>query len=285
MADRPASQAADGWGRKVFFLYPPKVILEEMVQSIIQSEYEVYMIQDHVKLVPLLRQFERSVLFVNVDNEVKGLDCAEYVRSLMGSAETAGVQIGVVSFREERELLRKYLVELKVPCGFIRLRAGAEESTKLVLAALKAIHAEDKRRFVRAVCNDGSLAAFNVKYNGSYHAGVIRDISSAGMACVFDARSARFEPSTRFPDIQLKLRGRLCRVTGTVAGRRSSPQDGELYVVLFDKDIDSKTTERLHAFIYGVLQADMDRRIQAVKVPQAQPQAIDIDSLEPPIPS
>ena len=59
----------------------------------------------------------------------------EYIKGIIGSEGTKDVRIGIVSYNENKELAEKYLMELMVPCGFIRLKLGIEESTQIILKA------------------------------------------------------------------------------------------------------------------------------------------------------
>ncbi len=258
---------ADGRGRKVFFLHPHPVVREELLPSVLESEYETYLVDDHLRLPLLLRGFPDSVLFLNVDAEVKGVKWQDYARSLASSPETAGVGIGVLSSSEDRELMRIYLEELAVPYGFIVLRAGTEESRRSLLSGLKEARAIGQRKSVRARCGDGALASFNVKYGGRYHSGIVKDLSSAGFAGSF-SNGFGLETETRLTDIQLKLRGRLIRVSALIALKRPSEEGEEIYVFLFDATVTGETKQKLRLFSHELLQAEMDRKIGAIALPR-----------------
>ena len=112
-------------GRRVFFLYPHPIIQEELLQTILMNEYEVYLIKDHVRLLPILRTYPDSLLFLNADAEAKGFDGVDCVRSIMTSEEMKGAKVGVISYRKDNRLDRVLVNELGVPCGFVHLRPGA----------------------------------------------------------------------------------------------------------------------------------------------------------------
>ncbi len=257
-------------GRKVFFLYPHPVVREELLPSILENEYEVYLITDHFRLLNLLREYPESVLFLNVDAEVKGVKWVDYARSILSSPETNQVRLGALSYGEDRDSIQVYLDELAVPCGFILLRAGIEDSRRLLLAALKEAQAIGQRKSVRAGCGDGSLASFNVKYGGRYHPGTIRDISSAGFAGSFTS-GLRVESETHLTDMQLKLRGRLIRVSAVVALKRPSEDGSEIYVFLFDKEVTKETKLKLRLFIHELLQSEMEKRMEGIPIRSPKP--------------
>ncbi len=266
MSDQGAygSGAADvaTTGRKVFFLYPHSVMQEQLVQIIFHAEYEAYLIRDHVKVLSLIADFPDSILFVNIDERIRELDWRIYVEELMSSPATASVRVGVLSYEEDAALSRHYLMKLAVPCGFIKLKIGLAESARILLSVLEANEARGKRRHVRAVLSDDSRITFNIKIGHLLVSGRIRDISLAGMACQFDEVQDVTQGS-RLSDIQLNLRGAIVRISGTLAGRRETPE-GPIYVILFEVPEIGEARRRVHTFIYNTLQAQMDRRLAAI---------------------
>jgi hypothetical protein len=242
-------------GRKVFFLHPPSVIQKEMIQQIIAAEYEVYILYDHVKARRVLAVHNDSILFINIDSGMPEPKWELYVTELMQTEETRGVGIGIITYNQNRELAEKYLMELSVPCGYIKLSLGVRQSVETLLRTLEANEAKGRRKFVRARC-DRSQASFNVKVRGQLKTGVIRDISSAGMACTFD------QPQTLklrdvLPDMQLRLRAAPCPVSGVIAGIRDG--DPPEYVVMFPQSMPRDTRDKIRRFVFTVLQEELDR--------------------------
>ncbi len=258
-----SKQGTDNFGKKVFFLYPHSVIQEELINHIIQNEFEVYLINDHQKLLPLLKKYNNSILFINIDERLKEKEWEEYIRTIMNREETSGVQIGILTYNEDKELARKYLMDLMIPGGYIQLKLGLKESTKIILKTLMANEARGKRRFVRATCPKNIVTEFNVQVAGNMYDGHIKDISSAGMACYFN-KNIDLAPKTELSKMQLKLRSRIVMVSGIVAGKRDD-QGQTLYVVLFNKYISTDAKQRISTFIYRTLQAEMQRELDNVK--------------------
>jgi len=93
-------------------------------------------------------------------------------------------------------------------------------------------------------------------------------VSSAGFTGFFDTR-LRLEVETRLGDMQLKLRGRLLRVQGTIVAKRQEEGSRELYVILFDRETPAETKLKLHVSIHAVLQAEMDARM--AEIPAERP--------------
>ncbi len=248
-------------GRKVFFLNPHSVMQEQLVEVIFQAEYEVYLIRDHIKAHRLLARFPDSILFVNVDERVHGVDWMTYISDFLTNPATKSTRIGVLSYNENPELAKRYLMELSIPCGFVRLRLGLRESARILIQALEANEARGKRKHVRVSISRDTIVTFNVKMGRTLLRGYIRDISVAGMACHFE-RSVP-ETGETLEDIQLNLRGAIARVAGAVAGMRST-SEGRLYVIVFAQNDDGDSRHKIQSFVYATLQAQMDRLIQTL---------------------
>ncbi|MFW6234002.1 MAG: PilZ domain-containing protein [Spirochaetota bacterium] len=253
-------------GREVFFLYPPSVLEEQLLNIVVQAEYEVYLLKDHQKAPVLLAEYPGSIVFVNIDERIRGDSWEEWIARLLSTEATRSVRVGVLSYNDDPALAQYYLMELSVPCGFIKLKLGLKESAKILLTVLEANEARGKRRFVRAAIPSSSTARFNVRMAGALYRGDIADISVAGMACIFEEQvDIAVGDSVR--DIQLNLRGRNVTVTGTVAGTRTV--DGrQLFVLMFEQASDDRIRQKLHDFIHVTLQSEMDRKLQNIKVTQ-----------------
>jgi hypothetical protein len=253
---------AKDMGKKVFFLYPHSVIQEELIQHISLHEFEVYLVNDHVRLVRVLANYPNSILFVNIDERLKEEEWEKYISSLMKNEKTAGVQIGILTYNEDRELAQKYLMDLMVTGGYIQLKLGLKESTRIILQTLVANEARGKRRFVRATCPGNVTTAFNVEIMGHMYNGYIKDISTAGMACTFES-DLDLAAKTTLDRIQLKLRSRIVMVSGVIAGKRKTP-DSLIYVVIFTQYISGDAKQRISDFVYRILQTEMKKELEGL---------------------
>ena len=244
------------FGKKVFFLYPHSVIQERLISRVLEQEYEVYMLKDHRRALKVLSVHNDAILFINIDKVLSEQEWKRYVRIIMTSEGTSEVATGIVSYNENKQLAEYYLMELMVSCGFILLKTGVEESTRIILKTLEANEARGRRRYVRARCHQTNSATFNIKIKKQIFTGSIIDISSAGMACVFD-EDVELAVNTPVQDLQLRLKGIPCRLSGRVAG--SSPGERTNYVIMFRPDMDQTTRDRLRNFIFSSLQEEIDR--------------------------
>ena len=110
--------------------------------------------------------------------------------------------------------------------------------------------------------SDARKAAFNVTVRGSHHTGQILDLSVAGMACRFDG-AVHLRPHEAMDDVQLRLRGTLCRVAGGLVG---SPQGGEdRLLMMFRAPLPDDVRAKIHRFIFLSLQEEMGDFIRGLK--------------------
>ena len=248
-----ADTKKNNWGKKVFFLYPHSVIRDEMISTLIRSEYEIYLLKNHEAAVSVLEKYDDSILFINIDEELTEPEWEKYIKNIMESEKTKNVRIGILTYNEDASLAKKYLMDLMIPCGFIKLRLGLIESTKIMLATLDSNEAKGTRKFVRAKCE--TSATFNLDFNNKRYSGIINDLSVVGMACVFD-KNVDIKLHTIFKNIQLNLKGILCRLTGFVAGIRKL--ESNVYVIMFKQNMGDDMREKIRNFIHKLLQKEID---------------------------
>ncbi|MFO8065329.1 MAG: PilZ domain-containing protein [Spirochaetota bacterium] len=253
-------------GRKVFFLYPPSVVQDELLWEVVRHEYEVYVLKDHRRARALLAGYPDSILFVHIDAELKESEWETYIRGIVESDRYPDVRVGIFSYNNDESLARKYLMDIGVSAGFIKLSLGLKESTDIVLRALEANEARGRRKYVRAKTADPSAPAqFNVRIGGDLKKGIIQDISSVGMACTFED-VVDLQERSYLPDIQLKLRGGLTTVSGVVTGIRRDQQP--IYVVMFDPRAHPEARNRIRRFVHRHLQQRIEREMAALQVAQ-----------------
>ena len=49
-------------GKKVFFLYPPSVVRDDLIKRLLEQEYEVYMLKDIATASNLLPVIEKMIV-------------------------------------------------------------------------------------------------------------------------------------------------------------------------------------------------------------------------------
>jgi hypothetical protein len=242
-------------GKKTFFLYPHSVIHQEMLDILIMAGYETYTLIDHVRARKLLVKFPGSIMFVNIDERMKEAEWESYIKETMTDPATKENRLGIMSYNADRDLMQKYLMDIAVPCGYVQLKLGVQESTRIILQALEVNEARGRRKFLRADCQDDINATMNYKSDAGMYHGKLLDISSAGIA----AKIEQFEdlpPNSLLRNVQLKFRGGLFMTDMILMGRR---KDNRLiYIFLFDPRMSKDNKIAIHRYIKLCLQKYID---------------------------
>ena len=244
-------------GKKVFFLYPPSVIQDEMLDMLIMNGFEAYILKDHERAVRVLQRFPDSILFINLDMGLKEPEWEQYIRAIQRSPRTKETRIGIFSYNTDPALMQKYIIDIGVPCGFVHLKVGVKESTKIVMRALYANEARGRRNSIRISCDNDSNAKLNYKSPmQTMYYGKILDISSAGFAAMIP-RFTEFTANTMLKEIQLILHGSLLLVDAILMGGRKDNPNVHIFVFYPKMTPFNKLT--IHRFIKQSLQRFIDQ--------------------------
>jgi hypothetical protein len=250
----PAGAAA-AQGKKVFLLYPHSVIKDEMLDILIMGGYETYTVLDEKRARKLLEKFPGSIMFINIDDGLKEKDWEIYIRNIMEEPATKESRLGIMSYNQDRALMQKYLMDMAIPCGYIQLKLGLHESTRIILSALEANEARGRRKYIRAECDDDAYSTMNYKDDSGLYQGKIMDISSAGIAAKLE-KFVEMPPNSSLPAVQLKLRGGMILADMVFMGkRRDNPH---IYILLFDSKLSQENKLVIHRYIKQCLQKYID---------------------------
>jgi hypothetical protein len=250
--------ADDFLGKKVFFLYPPGVIQDEMLDMLIMNGFESYVLKDHERALRIIQKFPSSILFVNIDMGLKEPEWERYIRAIQTDPRTSSTRIGIFSYNTVPELVQKYLIDVGIPCGFVHLKIGAKESTKIVMQALYVNEARGRRNSIRISCQEDNEATMNYKSHASQsmYYGKILDISSAGFAALIRDFPV-FPANTMLKEVQLKLHGSLLMVDAILMGGRKDNRDVQIFI--FDPKMTPYNKLTIHRYIKQSLQHYIDQ--------------------------
>jgi len=243
-------------GRQVVFVRPHSVVQNELLAELIRNEYAVATLTDHTKVRELFRRFPDCIAFLNIDEGYQESEWATLIREVEDDPATADVRIGILTYNTDPELSHKYLLELMVSCGFVKLSLELAESTKTILRVLDANEAKGRRQYIRVPAAKGS-ASLNLVVDGSSINGTVVDISSVGMACFFE-KEPGFVARSLVKSIQLKLKGVLCQISAIVMGSRPDADGQTVYILLFDPRTTEEIREKIRVFLRKSLQMQLD---------------------------
>jgi len=251
--------------QKIFFLYPQDIIQKELIREIVKNEYEAYIVNDHYKIKKVLKKYPESILFINIDAVLNDKEWEIFIKDIQADPDLSAIRIGIISHKNDAKKEELYLMELLVSCGYVKLKAGFDESLRIILSALEAVEAKGKRKYVRVRVNDDKNVSCSVRINNILLKGLIIDMSSVGMAFQFNKDE---DPILRekeiLGDIQLLLKGNICHISGVVSAKREINKQN-IYVISFDKSMNYNEKEKIHNFIFKALQENIDRELSPVE--------------------
>jgi len=247
-------------GRKIFFLHPSAIVQNQVIEELAQEEFEAYVAKDETKLRQALKKYPDSIVFANISEGMKESAWGEWIKSVMTTAETAGVDVGVLASTEDPNLRNKYTVQYKVRCGYTVMKSDFPALMKKLINILNSVNAKGRRKYVRALTSNETNTTVNFPMNGTFINGSIKDISTVGFSCTF-AENHEIVKNSLFSDIQIRLQTQLLKAEGIVFGSRPEGLD-KVYVILFTPRTSPDVKTRIRKFIHSFLQSRMDSELK-----------------------
>jgi len=250
----------DSLGKKVFFLHPSAIVQNQIVSELAQEEFEVYSVKDEIKLRNLLKKHPNSVVFANINEGMKDKAWEDWIRGVMGSSETADVNIGILSYGTDEAVRKKYTEQINVRCGFTVMKSDAGEVVKQLIGILNGINAKGRRKYMRALTEKETNVTVNLPINGTFVVGSIKDISVVGFSCSFK-EDPGLTKNSLFNDIQIRLQSQLLKAEGIVFGSRIDGGE-KTYVILFTQRIDPSVRTKIRKYIQSYFQGKLDDELK-----------------------
>jgi len=256
-----SDNSTDLIGKKVFFLYPTMSVQNRIVTELVQQEYEVYIAKDKDKLKKALAKFPDSIVLIDIDEHMSESEWDIWVTGLMEAPDTKHVSVGIVTANDDEKLMHKFLLALKVPCGYTVVGHDAQKTITQIMAALESVNAKGRRKYIRAIMEKGeSSATINLPVNGNFVNGIIKDISVVGLSCTLDG-DPEISKNALFKNIQIRLQTSLLKVEGILFGSRVEGTN-TIYVILFTQRIDPDVRAKIRTYIQHTLQQKIDQYLQ-----------------------
>lgn len=256
------TSAIDLLGRKIFFLHPLPQVQNEVIDELIQREYEVYVIRDRALLRRNLGQFPGSIIFIDIDQVIGEKEWEGWIREVMKAEDLEDIRIGILTTNRNDLLQNKYSHMLHLPCGYTMIHRDLHITVTQLLNILNTNEAKGRRKYLRATTDDDGKTVVNFPLGGQFVSGFIVDISTAGFSCSFN-EDPDFSKNSAFSNVQIKLRHTILNVETVIFGSRTAGET-KLYVALFTDRLSPDTRVKIRKYIQGNLQAKMDAVIGQV---------------------
>jgi len=257
-AETNKSEESFDVGGKVFFLYPTNSIVNQIINELIQNEYEAYVAKDHSRLTYVLKKYPDCVIFINIDEKIAHSEWEKWINAVFSASQD--IKIGVFSSNTDEEYREKFIKNNRITCGFQTLKVDMTKSIDVILEMLRVMNVKGRRKYLRASMEHESNVTINIPYGGNFLNGVIKDMSVVGFSCVFD-QDPNLAKKTLLKDIQIKLQSMLLNVDAVVYGSRLHSTGEKTYVMIFTQRVDSDVRVKIRKYIQKIIQQKMDSEI------------------------
>lgn len=246
-------------GRKIFFVYPHSVVKNELINVLINQEYEVYLINDHSYLKAICEKYVDPIIFINIDEGQTALEWETLIRELKDGYLTHKAQFGIFTYDEDEKVSQKFLMDVMITCGYITLKLGIEESTEIIIKTLEVNEAKGQRKILGTKCNPNE-STLNFRMGDSHIQGNIISISSIGMSVIFSTNLI-LPTKINLTNIQLKLKGVLVNVSAIIIGVQKSTINKNVYLLVFNKNISLESRTKIRQYICKILQQQIEEEL------------------------
>jgi len=245
-------------GKKIIFVNPPDIVKNELIDTLTDKEFEVYVLLDYKKVPEIHDKYPDSLFFLNIDTAQTEQEWQLYIKDL--SLICPGIQFGILSFKiSDKDQIQYYLLDLGVQCGFIQLKQGVAAATEMMLKVLIVNEAKGRRKYIRYQCQEDDRCTLNFPVDDSNFDGEILDISSIGMSCTIHRLKQDLVRNQLVRNVQLRLRGVLVNTDAILMGTRVVKGDQTIYVFLFNAHTLDKMKTKIRSFVCTSLQRNFNR--------------------------
>src|SRR5574344_321425 len=241
------------YGRKVFFLNPTLAINKFIVEKLRDLEYESYCIDDYRDAKPILRKSEDAICFINIDDQLSIREWFNFIKSFETDPTLQSIFIGVLSTRARKSDKETFIMNTKLPGGFVVLNGHLEDTLKNLIGILNINGAKGKRKFIRLDCPDRTDINGYVASGSKLYSFRLISISSQGFICVAPLDMAfLFKPKTLLKNVSLTVE-RINVIFSTVVVNVQLNANACIVIMLMTKGTSAEVKSIIKKYIFKVL--------------------------------
>lgn len=245
------------FGRKVFFVNPPLAVENNIVSELRDEEYEAYIIRDYRYVKPVLCDNKDALVFIYIDDQLSYDQWFNYIKSFETDEKLNSIFIGVISAKANYEDQQRYIMDLKLPGGFIMLNERIESITKKIKAILDLNGAKGRRQYIRLDCRNLDSVKGHFTSNNRLFMFSIDNISSVGFACVYSPEITNLlQKNTLQPSVTVTLGRKAIDAPSVVFDTRIVNEKG-FSVLLFTNNVPRETKNSIKSFIFDILDSKL----------------------------
>lgn len=242
------------FGRQVFFLNPPLSVENSIIPVLKNNDYEVYVIRECNCAKPILRTHENAICFIFIDDELSLDAWYNFIKSFEYDPALKSIFLGVISIKAKPKDQERFLLNLKLPGGFVMLEKNMEAVVENIQGILELNGAKGVRKCIRLELLD------NKEVNGYFTNGTtlysfrLINISELGFAAQVPVKMAPiFAKGRVISNVSITMK-RFSFVCTIVVFKTSIVNDSCLVVAMLHPETSSSVKKKIHDFIYDTLE-------------------------------
>ena len=254
-------------GRKCFFILPdPSLMPVAFLEDFFALGFECYYIGNdgrvpvQKKIETILKLFKDVIFFVNIDYEIYDLHWSAYIKELIEAKKATPEQFGIVFLKRQSSVELEtisniYFKELGLKLGYVQLEYQKKNNLEIVAKALFAIHAQGRRKTIRALCS--SACTYKFDYERESFSGSLQDISLSHFSILVKDAPLPVKLYEKIYDIHFNVRGSFFHSNAILAMQRTIGT-ANLYVFAFvtpsgASGLDERTKSLLVPVLYSMI--------------------------------
>lgn len=246
------------FGRKIFFINPPFSVEKRIIEWLKALEYEVYIIRDYTGAKNVLRNHENAICFINIDQLLSLKGWYNFIKSFENDPTLKTVFLGIISTHATEAQVSKFMMNLKLPGGYVSLHEEPEALLKKFVGILDINGAKGSRKYVLLDCNGVYTVNGYIAYGTKLYDMHIEEISSVGISCSFDSSIGFvFQKNSILENVSLSL-GRFSVITQCVVYEVKTLNGKNIALLLFVKETPKEIKNSIRGYIFDILSKRMN---------------------------
>lgn len=240
------------FGRKIFFLNPPLLVENYMKDNLTDDEFEVYAISDYQLAKAALRHYENAICFIYIDDDLSIDGWYNFIKSFEIEEGLQSIFLGVMSYKAKPKDKERFLMNLKLPGGFIDLNQKPADLYAQVSGILTINGAKGIRKVIRLDLLDNNVLGY-FSHNNALISFTLKDISTLGFAARAPLNIVdHFVNGRRIDNVSLTM-GRYSVMCSIVIYNKKIENGACTVVAIYDDKLPKEDYKKIHDFIYATL--------------------------------
>lgn len=245
---------------KTFFLFPQKLIFEELAEKLVAQQNEAYVLNNPVEFRDALKIFNsKTIAFLNIDSLYSEKEWFDYLKDLRQDPHFRAIRFGILSFNNNPELKKKYTDEIGLECGYHILSQRDNRFESDILKIVSEYREKEGHKVLRIDFDMTDPVKFEIKSAGRVFRGNVDALSSMAMSMTLND-AGYFKPAMELNDLTLCYRDISCRIIATVIGR--SRLNNKQLIVKFQRLFEDFHQKALFSIIFHVLNNKMKEMVK-----------------------